>query len=141
MAVEWHPKQDLEAIGGGKSRLPKRAERVADAIRNELSILLVQRARDPKLSDVSISRVEISDDLRQAKIYYTVLGDSRKSVRVQGSLDNAAGFMRSHLAKTLNLRFTPALRFWYDEKAEKVQEIENLLNDLARQRDEQAKRS
>ena len=141
MAVEWHPKQDLEAIGGGKRRLPKRADRLADVIKNELSILLVQRVRDPKLRDVSISRVELTDDLRQAKIFYTVLDVSRKPARVQNSLDKAAGFMRSHLAKTLNLRFTPALRFWYDERADKVQEIENLLSDLARQRDEQAKRS
>ncbi len=141
MAVEWHPKQDLEAIGGGKTRLPKRADRVADVIRNELSVLLLRRIRDPRLRDVSFSRVELSDDLRHAKIFYTVLGETKKTARVQNSLEKAAGFMRSHLAKTLNLRFTPDLRFWYDEGADKVQEIENLLSDLARQRDDQAKRS
>ncbi len=141
MAAEWHPKQDLEAIGGGKPRLPKRADRVADAVRNELSVLLLQRIRDPRLRDVSISRVEISDDLRHAKIFYTALGDARLRGSIQSGLEKAAGFMRSHLAKTLNLRFTPDLRFWYDEKADKVQEIENLLNDLARQRDDRAKRS
>ncbi len=71
MAVEWHPKQDLDAIGGTKSRLPKRAERVADAIRNELSVLLLQHTRDPKLRDVSFNRVDLSDDLRHTKIFYT----------------------------------------------------------------------
>ncbi len=141
MAVEWHPKQDLEAIGGSKPRLPKRADRVADAIRNELSVLLLQRVRDPRLSNVSISRVEITDDLRHAKIFYTVFGETEQRARIQTGLEKAAGFMRSHLAKTLNLRFTPDLRFWYDEQAEKVQEIENLLNDLARQRDDQEKGS
>jgi ribosome-binding factor A len=141
MAVEWHPKQDLDAIGGTKSRLPKRAERVADAIRNELSVLLLQRTRDPKLRDVSFNRVELSDDLRHAKIFYTVFGKNRKTARAQQSLEKAAGFMRSHLAKTLNLRFTPELRFWYDEEADKVQEMENLLSDLARKRDDDAKHS
>jgi len=141
MAVEWHPKQDLETIGGGRPRLPKRAHRVADAIRNELSILLVQRIRDPRLRDLSISRVELTDDLRHAKIFYTVLGETGQTARVQKGLEKATGFMRSHLARTLNLRFTPELRFWYDEKAEKVQEIENLLSDIARQRDERATRS
>jgi len=141
MAVEWHPKQDLDAIGGAKSRLPKRAERVGDVIRNELSVLLLQRTRDPKLRDVSFSRVELSDDLRHAKIFYTVLGQTRKTARVQNSLEKAAGFMRSHLARTLNLRYTPELRFWYDEGADKVQEIENLLSELARQRNDDAKDS
>jgi ribosome-binding factor A len=55
---------------------------------------------------------------------------------VKKSLNKAKGFMRSHLAKKVNLRFTPDLHFWYDETVEKVAEIEKLLADLARERDE-----
>lgn len=138
MAAEWHPKQELESIGAAKPSIPKRAERVADAIRNELSVLLLQRIRDPKLRAVSISRVDLSDDLRHAKIFFTIFGESGESRSIQKRLEKAAGFMRSHLAQTLNLRFTPDLRFWYDKEADKVREMEQLLADIARERDERS---
>lgn len=139
--AEWHPKQELDSFGLGKSSAPKRAERVADVIKNELSILLLQKVRDPKLKDVSISRVELSDDLRHAKIYYSSLPGGEAIAVIGKSLGKAKGFMRSHLAKTLNLRFTPELHFWYDETVEKVAEMEKLLSDLARERNEREQNS
>ena len=139
MATEWHPKQELESFGIGGDHGPKRSTRVADVIKNELSILIVQRVRDPQLRDISVSRVELSDDLRHAKIYYTSLQGSSVEGIVKKRLIKAKGFMRSHLAKMLNLRFTPELHFWYDETAEKVEEMENLLADIARERDEREK--
>ena len=134
MATHWHPKQELESLGAARTQPPKRASRVADVIKNELSVLLVQRARDPHLRDISISRVELSDDLRHAKVYYTMFQGQEKMAQVNRSLDKATGFMRSHLAKTLNLRFTPELRFWYDEEFEEVEKIEKLLDEIARDR-------
>lgn len=134
MATHWHPKQELESLGAARTQPPKRASRVADVIKNELSVLLVQRARDPHLRDISISRVELSDDLRHAKVYYTMFQGQGKMTQVNRSLDKATGFMRSHLAKTLNLRFTPELRFWYDEEFEEVEKIEKLLDEIARDR-------
>lgn len=136
MMAEWHPKQELDSFGLGKSQAPKRADRVAEVIRNELSMLLLQRVRDPGLQDISISRVELSDDLRHAKVYYSSLQGSSSVGSIKKSLGKAKGFMRSHLAKKLNMRFTPDLHFWYDETVEKVSEMEKLLADLARERDE-----
>ena len=136
MSSEWHPKQELESFGIGGDQLPKRSTRVADVIRNELSLLIVQRVRDPQLRDISISRVELSDDLRHAKIYFTSLQGGKNSALLKSRLDKAKGFMRSHLAKQINMRFTPDLHFWYDETVEKVEEIEKLLADIARERDE-----
>ena len=136
MTTHWHPKQELESLGAERTQPPKRAERVADVIKNELSLLLIQRVRDPNLQDITISRVALSDDLRHAKIYFTMFQGQAKIGRVHRSLHKATGFMRSHLAKTLNLRFTPELRFWYDEEFEEVKKIERLLDDIARDRDE-----
>lgn len=135
MARHWHPKQELESLGGARSQPPKRATRVADVIKNELSLLLVQRAQDPHLRDITISRVELSDDLRHAKIYYTLFQGQAQINKVNRSLAKATGFMRSHLAKTLNLRFTPELRFWYDEEFEEVEKIERLLDEISQERD------
>lgn len=141
MSAQWHPKKELESLGAVRSQPPKRAIRVADAIRNELAVLLLQRSGDPRLRDVLISRVTLSDDLRQARIYYSILCDREKIDEVRKALERATGFMRSHLAKTINLRFTPELRFWYDEGAEKVAEVEQLLAEIARENDEREHRS
>ncbi|THB78931.1 MAG: 30S ribosome-binding factor RbfA [Desulfobulbaceae bacterium] len=139
--AEWHPKQELESFGIGPSKTPKRADRVADVIRNELSILILQKVRDPELREVNISRVELSDDLKHAKIYFTTLDGSGQASHIKKRLLKAKGFMRSHLAKSLNLRFTPDLHFWYDETVEKVEEMEKLLEELAKERNEREQNS
>lgn len=125
----WDPKSSLDSLGLGRSN-KKRSVRVADVIRNELSVLLLQKTRDPKIESVAISRVQVSDDLKYAKIYYTVRGSDRDIRLAARGLDRAKGFMRSHLAKTLNMRYTPALQFFYDETAEKVEEVEKLFQEI-----------
>lgn len=126
----WDPKNTLDSLGLGKKG-KKRPSRVAEAVKNELSALLVQKTRDPALASIALSRVLISDDLKNAKIYYRVMGDE-KTARLAGKgLERARGFMRSHLAKSLNLRYTPALQFYYDETADKADEVERLLRDIA----------
>jgi ribosome-binding factor A len=83
---------------------------------------------------VFISRVDVTDDLRSAHIFYTISGGEKTHKQASVALKNATGFVRSHLAKILNLRYTPALKFIYDAKAEKVREIESLLDEIASER-------
>ena len=131
----WDPKQTLDSIGLGKNER-KRSKRVGDAIRNELSTLLIQKIRDPNLATVALSRVLVTDDLKFAKIYYTVRGSNKATRLAARGLERAKGFIRSHLAKSLNLRYTPALQFFYDETAEKVEEVERLFQEIAEERKE-----
>jgi ribosome-binding factor A len=130
----WNPKETLKSVGLGPKNEPKRSVRVAEAIRNELSVLLVTKVRDPKLADVTFSRVQLADDLQYAKIFFSVLGDKKKQVAAEGALQRAKGFMRSHLAKVLNMRYTPELHFVYDHQIEKVSEIEKLLQEIAKEK-------
>lgn len=133
----WDPKQTLDSIGIGRKTERKRSARVADAIRVELATLLVSKVRDPKLLGVTISRVEVTDDLSIARIFFTVIDQeiNRKGIRLaQKGLQRANGFMRSHIARTLNLRFTPALQFHYDDTAEKVEELESIFQEIADER-------
>jgi ribosome-binding factor A len=132
--VQWDPKGTLDSIGLGRSD-QKRSVRVADAIRNELALLLLHKVRDPKIGSVTVSRVEVTDDLKYAKIYYTVLGEGKIVKEAEAGLQRARGFMRSHLAKTLNMRYTPELQFRYDMTAEKVKEIEELFQEIAGEKD------
>lgn len=129
------PKQTLDSIGiGGKSE-QKRSSRVAEAIRNELAMLLLSKVRDPRLQGVHISRVEVPDDLSLARIYFTVLGGKKEIKEAGVGLERAKGFMRSHIAKTLNLRFTPALVFKYDTVVEKVAELDEIFQEIANERE------
>jgi len=130
----WDPRETLDSIGFGKRNEVKRATRVADVIRNELAVLMLEKIRDPKLQDASISRVEVTDDLRIAKIYFTIFGERKNIKTTEKAFENAKGFIRSYLAKTLNMRYTPSLQFYYDRTADKVAEIENLLGELAEER-------
>jgi ribosome-binding factor A len=131
----WDPKKTLDSIGiGGKSE-QKRSSRVAEAIRNELATLLLSKVRDPRLLGVSISRVEVPDDLSIARVFFTVFGGKKEIKEAGKGLERAKGFMRSHIAKTLNLRFTPAILFRYDDVVEKVAELEEIFQEIANERE------
>ncbi|MCK9175226.1 MAG: 30S ribosome-binding factor RbfA [Desulforhopalus sp.] len=137
MAI-WNPKQTLDDIGLGEkgARSGKRSDRVARAIQQEVSLLLVEKISDPRLSGVSVSRVEVTSDLAEAKIYYTVLGGSKAVAEAGRGWKRASGFVRSHIAHTLNLRFTPVLNFFYDNTVEKVAELEEIFQEIDRERKE-----
>ncbi len=120
---------DFTLPGLGKPR-SSRPKRVAEAIKNELSIVLLREVADPRLATISFSQVMVSPDLKQAKIYFVlpVGGDAKKVLR---ALRKARGFFRSHLAKTLNLRYTPDLAFYFDDINEEVERIDTLLREIA----------
>ena len=134
MAGRIDPKKTFDSLGLRRTG-QKRSERVADVICKELAILLLTKARNPKLAGVSISRVEVSDDLQSAKIFFTVPGDRKAAGTAAANLEKAKGFMRTHLAKTLNMRYTPTLQFRYDEVAEKVEHMDALFQEIAEERD------
>jgi ribosome-binding factor A len=130
----WDPKQTLDSIGIGEKNEQKRSSKVAEAIKVELSTLLVGKVADPRLHGVTISRVEVTGDLSLAKIFYTVFGDKKEQRAAAKGFERASGFMRSHIAKTLNLRFTPALQFRYDTIADKVAELDDIFQEIANER-------
>ena len=130
----WNPKETLKSVGLGPKSEQKRSVRVAEAIRNELSMLLLTTVRDQKLAEVTLSRVELADDLQYARIFFTVPGEKKRQISAEEGLQRAKGFMRSHLAKVLNMRYTPELHFVYDHQAEKVIEIEKLLQEIAKEK-------
>ncbi len=129
----WDPKETIESVGLGK-RERKRSVRVADAVQMELSIFFLQKVRDQKLSEVTVTNVRVTDDLRSARIFYTVSGDEKTRRKAAEALKHATGFVRSHLAKVLNLRYTPALLFEYDTKADKVEELDQIFAEIALER-------
>ncbi len=125
----------LPGLGRPESSRPKR---VGEAVKNELTILLLQQVADPRLSGVAISRVVVTPDLKQAKVYFTVPPGIESKAALKG-MQRAKGFFRSHLAKVLNLRYTPELLFYFDNLNEEVERIESLFRQIHEERkDEQS---
>jgi ribosome-binding factor A len=125
----------LPGLGRPESSRPKR---VAEAIKNELTMLLLQKVADPRLAGVLISQVVVTPDLKQAKVSFTVPAGKESGPAAKG-MRNAKGFFRSHLAKVLNLRYTPELLFFFDVVNEEVARIDSLLRQIEEERkDEQS---
>lgn len=91
-----------------------RIERVNESIRRELSLIVSQELGDPRLAFATISRVEVSRDLRHAKIYFSVLGDESSAKQAEGGFEAAKGFIRRLLAQRVQMKFMPELNFIYD---------------------------
>ena len=122
---------NLPGLGRPKSSRP---ERVAEAIHQELSILLQQKVRDSRLNGVCISRVQMSPDLKRAKVYYSLLEGNSISGARKG-LESARGFLRSHIAKKMNLRYTPDLVFYFDKQHKEIERLDQLFVQINQERE------
>lgn len=100
--------------------------RVADLLKQELAKLLQESSHDPRFSFVSVSAIEISKDYSCAKVYVTVLNDTKLHETIR-ALNKAAGYFRYQLAHRVNFRTTPKLRFHYDDTITRGQRISQLL--------------
>ena len=107
-----------------------RVERVADLIRRELAGLLERDVKDPRVGFVTITRVEVTRDLRSARVAVTILGDEGQKKDSLTGLAAAHGFLRHELAQRLGLRYTPEIEFHIDRTLESEQRIEELLRQI-----------
>ena len=88
-----------------------RPDRVADQIRSELGLLLTREVHDPGIGFVTITRVQISPDLQQARVFYTVLGDDKARKTSARALERAIPFLRRQIGSRLRLKRTPELKW------------------------------
>ena len=114
-----------------------RTERLADAIQQELAVLIRDEMRDPRVKLVTLTGVEVSRDLGYAKVYVTQVNKERSDCKqAVEALNNAAGFLRSQLARVMDLRTTPKLTFYFDNSGLYGQKLSALI-DHAVHNDEQ----
>jgi len=107
-----------------------RRERVEEAIRKEVSIILHDELKDPRLGFVTITRVELSADLRNAKIFFSVLGKEEDYKKTLAALDSALGFIRKLVAERINLRIAPEVIFRQDRASEYSVRIQEVLDEI-----------
>ena len=108
-----------------------RAERVSGLIQEVLSDLLKKDIHDPRLKMATITNVKMSPDLKSARVYFSIYGDSSKVEAAAKGFDSARRFIKRSLAPKLGLRYMPDLIFFYDESFDYGSHIENLLKKIA----------
>ena len=109
----------------------RRPERVAEAIREEVTTFLAEDARDPRLVGlVTVTGVDVTRDLRHAKVYVSVMGsDDDRRATMQG-LESATGHLRSRIGRALRLRAAPEIAFRYDDSISRAARIDALLAEI-----------
>jgi ribosome-binding factor A len=106
---------------------PARVRRHAERVRELVASVLRTQIKDPRLGMITITDARITPDLREATVFYTVLGDATDRANTQAALASATGLVRSTVGKALGLRHSPSLTFVLDEMPEHVQHIDELL--------------
>ncbi len=107
-----------------------RAQRIAARIREELSEILLTESADPRISGVSVTDVTVDRELDYATVFVSSLEGSESSKEILAGLEHAQGFLRSELARRIDLRAFPRLRFRWDPTFENAERIERLLASL-----------
>ncbi len=110
----------------------KRAKRVGDTILKEIANLLLFKVRDPRVRGVTITGVHLSDDLKHAKVYYSVMGDDVKTA--QAGLDSAKGFIKREIGLRMELRYVPDLMFVYDPSLKWSSKVDELIEQIKKDR-------
>ncbi len=108
----------------------RRPERLAEALREEVTEIVGYELKDPRLQAVTVTDVRVSENMRDAKIFVIVEGDEKEIKSVLRGLQNAATFVRQQVALNLNLRHAPILNFVRDTVEENAVRVEELIVDL-----------
>ena len=106
-----------------------RIERLNHTYQEEISMILMKEIKDEDIKFVTITGVDVTNDLSFAKVYYTVLDDDKKE-KTKEALDKAAPLIRKQLASRIEIRHTPELRFIYDKTEEYGSHIDKLINKI-----------
>jgi ribosome-binding factor A len=109
-------------------RDPHRADRVGEAVREEIAAFLTRDAKDPRITGlVTVTAVEMTRDLRHAKVFVSVMGSESGRAATFDGLKSMAGHLRSRVGKALSLQFAPEISFKLDESVARAARIETLL--------------
>jgi ribosome-binding factor A len=111
----------------------RRRQQVADLLRDHISEIIQREMRDPRLQLVSITRVDVTPDIRMAKVYASVLGTDDAARDALVALTRATGFVRKQLGDRLEMRHTPEISFRLDRSMQHAEDVARLLNQIERE--------
>ena len=108
----------------------KRAVRVGDHIFKEIALLLLNRVRDPRVQGVTVTGVRLSDDLKMAKVFYSVMGGQNRISGAQAGLDSAKGYIKREIGRRLILRYVPEIIFVHDPSLESGSHMDKVFEEI-----------
>jgi ribosome-binding factor A len=108
----------------------QRVQRIAERIREELAQIILQEAQDPRLAGVTVTDVTVDRELAYADVYVSALEGSPRAGEILAGFRSAGGYLRSELARRVELRTFPRLRFHWDPTPERAEHLEQLLDTL-----------
>jgi ribosome-binding factor A len=108
----------------------RRVLKAAEAIREVVSMAILTDLRDPRIEDVTVTYVEVSPDMRQAKVHVSIMGDDAKQRLCLHGLRSSAGYLQGKIADRIDTRYTPRITFHLDEGVKKSLAINQLLKEL-----------
>ena len=107
-----------------------RVEKVQELMKQEVSDIIFNELKDPRIGFVTVTSVMCTEDLREAKIYVSVMGDEKKARDTLNGLNSSLGFVRREIGKRIRLRFTPEINFALDTSLNYSDHIQRLLNEI-----------
>ena len=110
-----------------------RAEKIGDELKKEISLIINKKTKDPRLQNINITAVKVSDDIGIATVFYTIIGESiiKDNSEINPKvLKKFSGMIRSKLSKTMQIRRVPVINFRFDESIEYSENIESLLKNI-----------
>jgi ribosome-binding factor A len=115
----------------------KRAQRVGDLLARELSRSILEEVSDPRVSRTTITSVIMSDDLKHARVYFSILEDDPRDIKETAkALSKATGFFKKKIKEKLELRYIPELKFEHDPSLQRGARILSLIGEVAKTNDE-----
>ena len=108
----------------------RRVLKVAEAIREVVGMAILTELQDPRIQDVTVTYVEVSADLRHAKVYVSVMGDETKQNLSLRGLQNAAGFLQQKVGSRVETRYTPRIKFILDQGVKRSLEVTRILGEV-----------
>ena len=108
-----------------------RMDKINHQMQREISMILSRDLADPRLQFVSITRVDVSPDLHNAKVFFSVLGEDERVEQARVSLDHARGMIRKIVSQRLQLRRTPELTFEYDNSLASAARVEEIIREMS----------
>jgi ribosome-binding factor A len=107
--------------------MSRRTEKAAEAVREVVSMAILTELQDPRVRDVTVTSVEVAPDMRQAKVYVSIMGNETKQQLSLRGLQSAAGFLQSKVARRIDTRYTPRLEFVLDQGVKQSIAIAEIL--------------
>lgn len=112
----------------------KRATQVAEEMKRDITDIIANEVRDPRMGFITVTGVELADDLRYGKVFISIFEDEARQRQCLDGLNSAKGFIRRELGRRLGLRFTPEFDFHIDKSIAEGDKIDRLLHQIAKEK-------